>query len=85
MKMDVWKETHDKVKEASARTGQSMAQIINLLVRYNLNDIGIEANVRRSLVEFARNEKNKKALNLSRRQRKVIENAVKDEFTKDLL
>ena len=85
MKLDVPKETHEKLKAASAATGHSMAVIISLLVEYNLTPTTIEANVRKSLAEYAR--KNKDELKLSKRQQRIIENGdpSRHEFTKDLI
>jgi hypothetical protein len=85
LKVDVWPETRDKLRTMAADTGQSMAMITNLIVKYFLTEIVLEEAVRRSLAEYAR--KNKDTLKLSKKQKRIIENAdpARHDFTKDLL
>lgn len=82
-KLDVWNETRELLRKASDETGYPMAMIVNILVKYYLKPLHIEDDVRRHLAEFAR--KNREELKLSKRQKKVIEDASKYEFTDDLI
>lgn len=84
-KIDLPIETRDKLKEASLATGHSMALIVTMLVKYHLSSIDMEANIRKSLAEYAR--KNKQELKLSKRQQRIIEDGSPDRhyFTKDLI
>lgn len=83
LKLDVKPETREALRKAASETGYSMSTIFELLVKYQLVGLHIEEAVRRNLLEFSR--RNKEKLNLSKRQKKVIEDVVRDEFTKDLL
>lgn len=82
LKLDVTQETKDKLTEASVKTGLSMTLIVQTLIKYYLTPLDIEHDVRRSLAEFSK--KNTTELKLSKRQKRILENATEDSLVTHL-
>ena len=84
LKFDVPVEVKERFQQVSAETGFSMTQILCMLAKYYLSTLDVEHDVRRMLRQVT--SAKKEELKLSKRQKRIIENAnVSDKFTKDLI
>lgn len=84
LKVDVPAETKARLSKVADETGFSMGQIVTMLVKYYVNSMDVEHDMRKLLAEAT--TKWQQDLKLSPRQKKLLrENIVHDKFTKDLL
>lgn len=83
LKFNVPVSVKDRLHKASVESGYSMVRIITFLVENNLSTMDLNHDMRRALAKIAK--KNTHDIRFSPRQKKVIQDVVQHELTKDLI